>query len=176
MDKRNADNFSRGQVEAQEKYGTSHIARSLIDPPFNRQDTERLWPGFKEFIESCPYFFIATSRRDGRCNCNFRGGGKGVVFVEDDKTLHIPDYAGNGLLHSLGDIFENPHIGILFINFTHQQRIKVNGEVTILDKPEQLQRFQHLPAFHKAKRVLTVKVEYAVLNCARFLNSINEET
>lgn len=175
MMKSNRANFSDGQVAAQKKYGTTHAAAALIDPPYNRQDTTKLWPGFSNFIENCPYFFLATSRLSGECNSNFRGGGKGVVFVENDHTLYFPDYTGNGLLHSLGDIFENPKVGLLFINFTHQQRIKVNGRVEIIDEPEELARFNHLHKFVGAPRVLQVNIEYAVLNCARFLETTKEE-
>ena len=171
----NSENFSTGQVAAQARYQTTQMAKSLIDYPNNPNDTTRLWPGVKEFIEACPYFFISTSNAAGQCNCNFRGGGRGIVTVIDDKTLAFPDYAGNGLLHSTGDMIENSHIGILFINFRHQQRIKVNGTLEIIDSQEQMALLIDLQHARHAQRVIKVTIEYAVLNCARFLNAMEEE-
>lgn len=174
MHKKNSDSFCGGQKAAQQKYGTESAALALINNPM-APSVDRLWPGFSEFIEECPYFFMATSNSDGRPNCNFRGGGRGFVFVEDDRTLYFADYQGNGLLHCVGDFFENPQIGMLFINFNRRQRIKLSGNVEIIDDHDELEQFRSRKLFKNAVRVIKVNVEYAVLNCPRFLDTFFEE-
>ncbi len=165
----NASRFIPGQRIAQARYGTAERAAALIDHPAYSHDTSRLWPGFAEFIETRPFFFLASADAAGRCQCNYRGGEPGFVQVEDDRHLYFPDYAGNGLLHTIGNFIENPQVGLLFIDFESGRRIKVNGRVRILDAPETLSAWRDRPGYAGAERIIRVQVEYAVLNCSRFL-------
>lgn len=166
----NSKKFTPGQKLAQERYGTAERATTLIDHPAYSYDTSRLWPGFAEFIETRPFFFLASSDGEGRCQCNYRGGEAGFVRVEDEKHLIFPDYSGNGLLHTIGNFLENPHVGLLFIEFESARRIKVNGRVDIIDDAEELKAYRSLPGYTAAKRIIRVEVEYAVLNCSRYLD------
>lgn len=113
----------------------------------------------RRYIEAMPFFFIATSDRNGNCDCNFRGGSPAVLAV-DDTTLVFPDYPGNGAFQSLGNIIENPKIGMLFIDFTHQQRLRVNGKAEIVDDPEWLQLFPG------SIQIVKVTVEQIYRNCS----------
>ncbi len=69
------------------------------------------------FIEQQEMVFIATSDAKGNCDCSPRFGGKGFIKVLDEKTLAYPEYRGNGVFASLGNILENPHIGMVFVDF-----------------------------------------------------------
>ncbi len=51
-----------------------------------------------------------------------------AVKLLDGKTPIFPDYLGNGSFRSLGNILENPHIGMLFMDLKSGLRIRVNGE------------------------------------------------
>ncbi|MFC7798341.1 pyridoxamine 5'-phosphate oxidase family protein [Bacillus subtilis] len=118
---------------------------------------------FRQYIESMDFFFIATSNREGKCDCSYRGGWKGsspAVKVIDEKTLIFPDYRGNGAFQSLGNILENPNIGILFIDFTHAQRLRVNGQAVIVDTPEWKELFP------KSLQIVKVTVEEIYPNCS----------
>ncbi len=81
----------------------------------------------RSFIQRCPMFFIATADADGRPDCSFKGGLPGFVRVLDDHTLAIPDYDGNGMYRTWGNVMVNPHVGLLFVNFERPSRIRVNG-------------------------------------------------
>jgi predicted pyridoxine 5'-phosphate oxidase superfamily flavin-nucleotide-binding protein len=76
-------------------------------------------------------FFVATAAAAGRPDCSYKGGLPGFVRILDEKTLVFPDYDGNGMYRSWGNLVVNPHIGLLFIDFENQSRLRVNGKATI---------------------------------------------
>ena len=69
----------------------------------------------RAFIESAPYFFLATADAEGRPDCSFKGGMPGFVSVTGASELAFPDYDGNGMFKSPGNILENVQFGLLFI-------------------------------------------------------------
>jgi len=77
--------------------------------------------------------FVATADADGKPDCSYKGGLPGFVRVLDEKTLVFPDYDGNGMYRSWGNLVVNPHIGLLFIDFENQSRLRVNGTAKISD-------------------------------------------
>lgn len=111
------------------------------------------------YVESLDFFFIATAAKDGNCDCSFRGGFPAIKVI-DEETLIFPDYPGNGAFQSLGNILENPHIGMLFIDFTHQQRLRINGRAEILDDSDWCNLFPG------SIQVVKVTVEQVYRNCS----------
>ena len=83
------------------------------------------------FIERCPMFFVATADADGHPDCSYKGGLPGFVRVLDGRTLAIPDYDGNGMYRSWGNVLVNPHVGLLFLDFENPKRIRVNGTAQV---------------------------------------------
>jgi predicted pyridoxine 5'-phosphate oxidase superfamily flavin-nucleotide-binding protein len=120
---------------------------------------QKLTPLLSSYVEAMEFFFIATADRDGNCDCSFRGGSPSVKVL-DDETLIFPDYPGNGAFQSLGNIVENPNIGMLFIDFSHQQRLRINGKAEVLDD-EELRRW-----FAGSIQVVKVTVEQVYRNCS----------
>ncbi len=114
-------------------------------------------------IEGAPFFFLATSDAAGRCDCSFKGGGPGLVRIIDPHTLVFADFDGNHAFMSLGNILDNPYVGLLFIDFADGARLRVNGSATIHDDIAQLELFSRLP---HVRRVVRVQVEQVVPNCA----------
>jgi hypothetical protein len=86
----------------------------------------------KEFIESAVYFFIATADAEGRPDCSFKGGTPGFVRVTGPSELAFPDYDGNGMFKSLGNLVANPNVGLLFIALHGKPaRLRVNGTARV---------------------------------------------
>ena len=82
----------------------------------------------KAFIESTPYFFIATADAEGHPDCSFKGGMPGFVRVTGPSELAFPDYDGNGMFKSLGNLAVNSNVGLLFIALHEKpKRLRVNG-------------------------------------------------
>lgn len=84
---------------------------------YEKQMKTTLNKKMQTFIEKQEMVFIATSDAKGNCDCSPRFGNKGFIRVLDDKTLAYPEYRGNGVFASLGNILENPHIGMVFVDF-----------------------------------------------------------
>ena len=81
--------------------------------------------------------FISTADANGECDASFRAGHAGFVEVLDEKTLIFPEYRGNGVLASMGNIAENPHIGMVFIDFYRSSiGLHVNGKAEIFSNPD----------------------------------------
>jgi hypothetical protein len=86
----------------------------------------------KAFIESAIYFFMATADADGRPDCSFKGGPAGFVRVTGACELAFPDYDGNGMFKSLGNLLVNPNVGLLFIALHGKpKRLRVNGTAIV---------------------------------------------
>lgn len=86
----------------------------------------------RAFIESVIYFFLATADADGRPDCSFKGGAPGFVRITGPSELAFPDFDGNGMFKSLGNIAVNPQVGLLFIDMHGRpRRLRVNGTAHI---------------------------------------------
>lgn len=124
-------------------------------------------PSLAGFIESLPFFFIATSSDEGHCDCSFRGQEHDEtgtplppVRVIDAERLVFPDFSGNGLYHSLGNMRVNPHIGMLFIDFERRRRARVNGVAQIITANDEIKAIWPM-----AQAAVLVTVEQAYGNC-----------
>jgi predicted pyridoxine 5'-phosphate oxidase superfamily flavin-nucleotide-binding protein len=86
----------------------------------------------KAFVESAIYFFLATADADSRPDCSFKGGAPGFVRVTGPSELAFPDYDGNGMFKSLGNLAVNASVGLLFIDMHERpRRLRINGEARV---------------------------------------------
>ena len=114
--------------------------RRLQDQFDSRQISDRLenfcrtqfTPDDQAFVESAPYFFLATADARGNPDCSFKGGAPGFVRVTGPSELVFPDYDGNGMFKSLGNVLVNAEVGLLFIAMHGRpQRLRVNGTASV---------------------------------------------
>ena len=121
-------------------------------------------PDDKAFIESAIYFFIATADADGRPDCSFKGGAPGFVRITAPDEVAFPDYDGNGMFKSLGNILVNPNVGLLFIDL-HQKpkRLRVNG-TALVSREDPL-----LAHTVGAQLIVRVKARAIFPNCPRYI-------
>jgi predicted pyridoxine 5'-phosphate oxidase superfamily flavin-nucleotide-binding protein len=166
---------SQGEHVVQDRCGTWERAQAFYD----HQWLDYLNPQMRAFIGRQEMVFIATADSQGDCDASFRAGLPGFVHVLDEKTLTYPEYRGNGVKASLGNITENPHIGLLFIDFFEAKiGLHVNGRAQILSSEELLQR----PALSEGLRAditieggrrpeqwVLVTVEEAYIHCSKHI-------
>jgi uncharacterized protein len=103
--------YHDGNRRLQDQFDSRRISDRLEEKLTRTQFT----PNDKAFIESVPYFFLATADAEGRPDCSYKGGTPGFVRISGPSELAFPDYDGNGMFKSLGNILANPSIGMLFI-------------------------------------------------------------
>lgn len=119
--------YHEGMRHLQDVRDTRRIADRLEQVIVHSEFTDE----DRAFIERCPMFFVATADARGYPDCSYKGGLPGFVRVIDGRTLAFPDYDGNGMYRSWGNVIVNPHVGLLFIDFENPKRIRVNGTAQI---------------------------------------------
>ena len=90
------------EIQAQQQ------SRARAERFYRRQMRSSLSERMVELIGQQEMVFIATADTDGNCDCSPRFGRAGFILVLDDRTLAYPEYRGNGVFASLGNISENP--------------------------------------------------------------------
>jgi predicted pyridoxine 5'-phosphate oxidase superfamily flavin-nucleotide-binding protein len=93
--------------------------------------TQLLSESQKQWIASADTFFIASAHPRAGADASHRGGNPGFLHVEGDRRLVIPDYNGNSLFNTLGNIHLNPHAGLLFVDFESGRTLQLTGQATI---------------------------------------------
>ena len=116
--------YHEGNRSLQDQFDSRRISDRLEEKLTRTQFT----PDDKTFIESAIYFFVATADAHGCPDCSFKGGAPGFVRITGPSELAFPDYDGNGMFKSLGNLVVNPHVGLLFIAMHDKpKRLRVNG-------------------------------------------------
>lgn len=161
---------SEGEHRVQEITGTGERAQRF----YRDQMLDHLNPRMREFIARQEMMFLATSDRRGECDSSFRAGPPGFVHVIDETTLTYPEFRGNGVFASAGNILENPHVGLMFLDFG-QDRIglHVNGRASLLEDVELRRHIHGLPEpevpGQRAQMWTVVHVEEAYIHCRKHI-------
>lgn len=166
---------SKGEHELQKKLNTEKRALAF----YNSQLLNHLNPEMCQFIAAQEMVFVSTSDLEGNCDASFRAGHAGFVTILNEKTLLFPEHRGNGVMASMGNISENPHIGMFFVDF-YQNAIglHVNGKAEILSSEEleadpDLSGKIKLPPKNSGARKpvswIRVEVEEAYIHCSKHI-------
>lgn len=91
--------------------------------------------GQQHWISSCDTFFIASFHPEGGADASHRGGALGFVKAIDENTITWPDYAGNSMLNTLGNLYAFPFAGLLFIDFEQGRTLQLTGEAQVIWSP-----------------------------------------
>lgn len=124
---------SDGEHTLQAKYASEDRANAF----YARQVLNFLAPQMREFISRQEFMFIGTADCHGECDCSPRFGEPGFIHVLGNKHLLYPEYRGNGVFASQGNISENPHIALLILDFYRDSvGLHVNGKARIVQSDE----------------------------------------
>ena len=151
--------YHDGNRRFQDKFDTRRLADHLTG-----RVTETIGESQKEFIEKADMFFLATCDHRGLPTCSYKGGDPGFVRVLDERWLAFPNYDGNGKFQSMGNLLKNPNVGMLFVDFEGQQRLRLQGIATILDDDELLSEYP------EAQFVIRVQATEVYTNCPRYVH------
>lgn len=155
--------YHEGNRELQDDFGS----RALADRLEERLKRERFTEDDATFIASLGFFFLATADAEGRPDCSFKGGPPGFVRVVAPDLLVFPDYDGNGMFKSLGNVGVNPNVGILFISMSETpKRLRVNGRAQVVrDDPG-------MAAIPGAQLLIKVTPTAIFPNCPRYIPNL----
>jgi len=155
-----ASGFHDGSRELQDRFDT----RALADRIDGLLVSDAISDGDRAFIEARDMFFLATADAEGRPTCSYKGGEPGFVHVLDEHTLAFPNYDGNGMYLSTGNVLRNPHVGMLFLDLEKGHRMRLEGEASIdLDDPLR-------PEWPEAQLVVRVRARAVYPNCPRYIH------
>jgi predicted pyridoxine 5'-phosphate oxidase superfamily flavin-nucleotide-binding protein len=152
--------YHDGNRRLQDDFHSRAIADRLEDVTMHTRFTE----GDRAFIENSIYFFLATADAEGRPDVSFKGGAAGFVRVTGLNELAFPDYDGNGMFRSLGNLTANPNVGLLFIALHGRpRRMRVSGTARI-DRNDPL-----LASTVGAQMIVRVEARAIFPNCPRYI-------
>lgn len=156
------DFYHSGSLGLQQEQCTTQLAAHIRD----RYVTDRLTDEGRAMISAADCVFLATADANGRPDCSYKGGLPGFIQVFDSHTIGIPNYDGNGMFRSLGNIRVNPAVGLLFIDFEKPGRLRVNGDATVHTDGPLLDQLRA-----DADAVTVVSVRQAFENCPRYIHN-----
>src|SRR4029077_178195 len=155
--------YHDGARRLQDRFDTRRLADRLAERFLQRAEIDE---GDRAFIERMDMFFLATADAEGRPQCSYKGGTPGFVRVLAPGTIAFPNYDGNGMYLSMGNLAVNPHVGLLFIDFTAQRpsRLRLNG-VASVDEHDPL-----AASYPGAQFVVRVRATQVFPNCPRYIH------
>ena len=154
--------YHEGNRAFQDEFGSRRLSDRLEE-----RSRSQFTDDDKSFIESCIYFFIATANASGHPDCSFKGGAPGFVRITGPSELAFPDYDGNGMFKSLGNLSVNAHVGLLFIAMHGTpKRLRINGMARI-DRDDPM-----LGETVGAQLIVRIKANVIFPNCPRYIPSL----
>lgn len=152
--------YHSGSRALQDRFGSRALADRLAEHTHRTRFTE----DDVKFIEGATFFFLATADAEGRPDCSFKGGPQGFVKVVTPDRLVFPDYDGNGMFKSLGNLVVNPNVGLLFLRTGEKRgRLRVNGKAELTFDDVSI---AEMPG---AQALVRVKAEHIFPNCPRYI-------
>ncbi|PBC51928.1 pyridoxamine 5-phosphate oxidase [Rhodococcus sp. ACS1] len=161
---------SVGERQLQQRHGTAECAAKF----YVDQVLDHLNPAMIEFVGRQEMTFVATADASGECDNSRSSGVPGFIHVIDSTTLAYPEYRGNGVMASLGNILENPHVGIFLVDFVRVLiGLHVNGSARIVEDTDLRSEIVGLPVGgsngRTPERWVVVDVEEAYIHCRRHI-------
>jgi predicted pyridoxine 5'-phosphate oxidase superfamily flavin-nucleotide-binding protein len=155
--------YHDGSRQFQDRFDTRRLADRLDERFMQRPVIDA---DDRAFIERMDMFFLATADPDSRPQCSYKGGEPGFVRVLDERTVAFPNYDGNGMYLSMGNLALNPQVGMLFIDFVSERpsRLRLNGAASIDERDELID------AYPGAQFVVRVRASQVFPNCPRYIH------
>jgi uncharacterized protein len=162
-------NHPQGERGLQDQLGTSDRA----DRFYRDQMLDHLNPDMIEFVGRMELAFIATADASGACDASLRAGPPGFLHVLTTRLLAYPEYRGNGVMASLGNLIENPHIGMLMIDWDVAIGLHVNGHARSYPVEDARASWPSLPTETVRGRIpqrwVLVHVHEAYIHCRKHI-------
>jgi hypothetical protein len=151
--------YHDGNRQLQDRYDTRRLADRLEE-----RSRVAFSDGDRALIEAADMFFLATVTPDGQPTCSYKGGDPGFVRVVGERTLGFPNYDGNGMYLSMGNLSVTPRVGMLFVDFAAPRRLRVEGVASITPGDPLVDEYP------EAQFVVRVEATRIYPNCPRYIH------
>ena len=152
--------YSPASRSLQDRFDTRRLADRLAEVKVH----DRFTADDQAFIQRLDMFFLATVDATGQPTCSYKGGDPGFVTIVDEQTLAFPNYDGNGMYLSMGNVAATSAVGLLFIDFERQRRMRVEGTAQIMYEDPLLARYP------EAQFMVRVTARQIYPNCPRYIH------
>lgn len=125
---------------------------------------DELRPEQAGFIGSLDYFFLTTINEKGEPTVSYKGGPVGMVHVVDPRKIIFPNYDGNGMFLSMGNVAATSNVGLLFIDMVRPLRVRVQGKAKLTQNAE------YLAKYPGANMIVEIDITSVFFNCARYIH------
>jgi hypothetical protein len=106
--------------------------------PPDAQVGDRLSAHHHRWIERADTFFIGTTDGEGGVDASHRGGNPGFVQVLGPDRFRFPDYRGNSMYMTLGNLQLQPAAGFVFVDWDTGAALQVSGRAVVnFDVPDE---------------------------------------
>ena len=109
----------------------SLTSQGVSQETLSMREGERLGRDQQSLIAAADTFFVASSHPERGVDASHRGGRPGFVKILDENRLRIPDYRGNGMFNTLGNLAVNPSSGLAFLDFDRGRTLQLAGKAEI---------------------------------------------
>jgi uncharacterized protein len=124
------------------------------------QQSSELTTAQRDWIMKADTFFIASSDPEGGADASHRGGQAGFVRVIDSRHLEFPDYAGNKMFNTLGNILNTERMGLLFLDFQDGRTLQLTGRAEVIWDASKIAQYPG------AERVIRFELELGIQTIA----------
>jgi PPOX class probable FMN-dependent enzyme len=124
----------------------------------------------REWLAASPFCLVATSAADGGCDVSPKGDPPGFTLVLDERTIVIPERAGNRRADGYRNILANPHVGLIYLLPGRTDTLRINGRARLVTDPALLDRM--VVKGHRPVLAVVVEIEQVFHHCGKaFLRS-----
>ena len=140
------------------------VPAALAKERSSLDEFDRLW------LAASPFCLVATSGVDGRCDVSPKGDPPGFTVVLDDRTIELPERAGNRRADGFRNILTNPHVGLIHVLPGRTDTLRINGRARLVTDPDLLDRM--VVKGHRPLLATVVEIEEVFHHCGKaFLRS-----
>lgn len=152
--------YTDSQRELQAKHDSATLAKAVVGAIVSDEIPEEQYP----FINSRDYFFLSTVNSKGQPTVSYKGGPVGVLKIKSTKQIVFPNYDGNGMFYSMGNVAEMGQVGLLLLDMETPNRLRIQGIAKLSDDA------QLVSEFPGANMVVVVDITSVFVNCARYIH------
>ena len=134
------------------------LIRSPTEPPVNRnalrQERPKLIEADEMLIAESDTLWIGTYAPGVGADCNHRGGKPGFIRVVDGTAIEWPEYRGNGMFYTSGNLEVNDRAGVTIVDFATGTVLQLTGRATV--------NWNHDGSFEGATRTIRLDISHVI--------------